>query len=63
MTASLDYELENSPRHLELKPDTEYCIGRDPDCQVCLGELSNVSHRHCVIYFNTTINSYALADL
>ena len=63
MTASLDYELDNRQKHLELKPDTEYCIGRDPDCPVCLGELPDVSRRHCVIYFNSTINSYALADL
>lgn len=63
MTASLDYELDNSKKHLELKLDTEYCIGRDPDCPVCLGELPEVSRRHCVIYYNTTINSYALADL
>ncbi len=63
MIASLDYELDKSQKHLDLKPDTEYCIGRDPDCPVCLGELPDVSRRHCVIYFNTTINSYALADL
>ena len=63
MSASLDYELDGSGTHLELKSDTEYCIGRDPDCAVCLGDLADVSRRHCVIYFNTTINSYALADL
>ena len=63
MTASLDYELDNTKKNLDLKPDTEYCIGRDPDCPVCLGERPDVSRRHCVIYFNTTINSYALADL
>ena len=63
MNASLDYELDNCKKHLELKADTEYCIGRNPDCPVCLGEQTKVSRRHCVIYFNTTINSYALADL
>ena len=63
MSASLDYELDGKGTHLELKSDTEYCIGRDPDCAVCLGDLANVSRRHCVIYFNTTIDSYALADL
>lgn len=63
MSASLEYELDGSRKHLELKTDTEYCIGRDPDCAVCLGDLANVSRRHCVVYFNTTINSYALADL
>ena len=63
MPASLDYELDGSRKHLELKTDTEYCIGRDPDCAVSLGDLGNVSRRHCVVYFNTTINSYALADL
>ena len=61
--ASLDYELDNRKNHLELKTDAEYCIGRDPGCAVCLGEMAKVSRRHCVIYFNTTINSFALADL
>ena len=63
MDASLDYELGNSKKHLDLKADMEYCIGRDPDCPICLVDQTNVSRRHCVVYFNTTINSYALADL
>ena len=63
MKASLDYELNNCMKHLDLKTETEYCIGRDPECPVCLGDHPNVSRRHCLIYFNTTINSFALTDL
>ena len=61
--ASLDYELDSRPIHLELKPDTEYSIGRDPDCPICLGETEKVSRRHCVIFFNSNLNSFALSDL
>ena len=61
--ASLEYELNGRKNRLELKTDAECCIGRDPDCPVCLADVPKISRRHCVIYFNTTINSYALADL
>lgn len=61
--ASLDYEIDSRTIHLELKPDTEYSIGRDPDCPICLGETEKVSRRHCVIFFNSNLNSFALADL
>ena len=61
--ASLDYELDSRPIHLELKPDTEYSIGRDPDCPICLGETEKVSRRHCVIFFNSNLNSFAVSDL
>ena len=61
--ASLDYMLGNRKNHLELKTDAEYGIGRDSACPVCLGDIPKVSRRHSVIYFNTTINGFALADL
>ena len=61
--ASLEYELNGRSCRLELKTDAECCIGRDPDCPVCLADVPKISRRHCVIYFNTTINSFALADL
>ena len=61
--ASLDYELDSRPIHLELKPDTEYSIGRDPGCPICLGENEKISRRHCVIFFNSNLNSFAISDL
>lgn len=61
--ASLEYELDNRKNHLELKTDAECCIGRDPDCPVCLGGMPEISHRHCVIYFNAATGSFALSDL
>lgn len=61
--ASLDYELNDRKNHLELKTDAEYCIGRDPDCAVCLGKIPKISHRHCVISFNDTAKTFMLADL
>ena len=61
--ASLEYELNGRKNSLELKTDAECCIGRDPDCPVCLDGVPKISRRHCVICFNTTINSYAVADL
>ncbi|MBO4632438.1 MAG: FHA domain-containing protein [Lentisphaeria bacterium] len=60
---SLDYILGNRKRHLELKTDTEYSIGRDSSCSICVGDIPKVSRRHSMIYFNSTINGFALADL
>lgn len=61
--ATLEYEQGGRKIQLELKTDREYCIGRDSACPVCLENHSKISRRHCVIYFNTTLNSFALADL
>ena len=61
--ASLDYVLERREKHLELKTDTDCCIGSDPDCQVRLDGLPRVSRRHCLIHFNPAINAFGLADL
>lgn len=60
--ASLDYEWNGKQIHLELKTDVEYSIGRDSSCRICLN-AGRLSRRHCVVFFNTGGNGFALADL
>ncbi len=61
--ASLDYELNGRKNHLDLKTDAEYCIGRDPDCAVCLDNIPETSLRHCVISCSAAVGSFVLSDL
>jgi|GEM_PF-2542387 len=61
--ASLDYVLERRKKHLELKPDMDCCIGSDPDCPIRLEGFSRISRRHCMIHFNASVKTFALADL
>ena len=59
----LEYEDQGAMRRMELPMDSETFIGRDAQCAVCLRDIPQISRRHCVIYFNTNLNSYALADM
>ena len=60
---SLEYEWNGRTRKLELSPEQEYYIGRDPECAVCLDGIGKVSRRHCIIYYNRNNKCYTLADM
>lgn len=60
--ASLNWEWNGEQIHQDLKTDVEYSIGRDSSCRLCL-DAERLSRRHCVVFFNTSANGFALADL
>ena len=59
----LEYDDHGTIRRVNLAGDRETFIGRDQQCTICLAGVPQVSRRHCVVYFNTNLNAYALADM
>ncbi len=59
----LEYDDHGTIRRINLAGDRETFIGRDRQCTICLDGVPQVSRRHCVVYFNTNLNAYALADM
>ena len=59
----LEYDDQGTVRRINLAGDRETFIGRDRQCTICLDGVPQVSRRHCVVYFNTNLNAYAVADM